>query len=75
MARIAVLTVPSPQSWIIVNALMRHFGPVTILAEERQSRLAEMRGKIRRQGIVAVLGQIGFVLLQKHLAQRGDPKG
>jgi hypothetical protein len=74
MSRIAVLTVPSPQSWIIVNALTRHFGPVTILAEERESRLAEMRSRIRRQGIIAVLGQLGFVLLQKHLARRSIPR-
>ncbi len=70
MARIAVLTVPSPQSWIIVNALMRHFGPVTMVAEERESRLARIAQRMRRQGVIAVIGQIGFVLYQKLAAPR-----
>lgn len=69
MARIAVVTVPSPQSWIIVNALMKHFGPVTIVAEERESKLTLIRRRMRRQGMVTVLGQIGFVLFQRLLAQ------
>lgn len=70
MARITVLTVPSPQSWIIITALVRHFGPVTIIAEERESKLALIRKRVRRQGVIAVLGQIGFVLFQKLLARR-----
>jgi folate-dependent phosphoribosylglycinamide formyltransferase PurN len=70
MARIVVLTVPSPQSWIIVNALTRHFGPVTIVAEERESRLALIRKRMRRQGVIAIIGQIGFVLFQKLMAGR-----
>lgn len=70
MSRIAVLTVPSPQSWIVVNALAKHFGPVTIIAEERESKLALIRKRMRRQGLVTVLGQIGFVLFQKLLARR-----
>jgi hypothetical protein len=70
MTRITVLTIPSPQSWIIVNALVQHFGPVTVLAEERKSRFNLVRKRMRRQGPVTVLGQIGFVLLQKLLAPR-----
>lgn len=70
MARIAVVTVPSPQSWIIVNALVKHFGPVAIVAEERESKLALIRRRMRRQGVVTVLGQIGFVLFQRLLASR-----
>jgi folate-dependent phosphoribosylglycinamide formyltransferase PurN len=70
MKRITVLTVPSPQSWIIINALVQHFGPVTVVAEERESSLDLIRRRMRRQGPVAVLGQIGFILLQKLLANR-----
>jgi len=68
MARITVVTVPSPQSWIIVNALAQYFGPVTIVAEERESKLDLIRKRMRRQGLVTVLGQIGFVLLQTIVA-------
>jgi methionyl-tRNA formyltransferase len=74
MPHIAVLTVPSPQSWIIVNALVERFGPVTILAEERESKLELIRKRMRRQGVIAVLGQIGFVVLQKLLARRAAPR-
>jgi folate-dependent phosphoribosylglycinamide formyltransferase PurN len=72
MSRIVVLTVPSPQSWIIVNALVQHFGPVTIVAEEREPKLDLIRKRMRRQGLVAVLGQIGFVLFQKLLGRRSQ---
>lgn len=68
MARIAVVTVPSPQSWIIVNALVERFGPIAIVAEDRESKLALIRRRMRRQGVVTVLGQIGFVLFQRLLA-------
>jgi methionyl-tRNA formyltransferase len=66
--------VPSPQSWIVINALAKHFGPVTIIAEERESKLALIRKRMRRQGLVTVLGQIGFVLFQKLLARRSSPR-
>jgi hypothetical protein len=49
---------------------MKHFGPVTVIAEELESKLDLIRKRMRRQGPVAVLGQIGFVLLQKLLAHR-----
>jgi folate-dependent phosphoribosylglycinamide formyltransferase PurN len=74
MARIVVLTVPSPQSWIIVNALVQRFGPVTILAEEREAKLDLIRKRMRRQGPVAVTGQIGFVLFQKLLGRRSQSR-
>jgi folate-dependent phosphoribosylglycinamide formyltransferase PurN len=74
MPGIAVLTVPSPQSWIVVNALVRRFGPVTIIAEERESKATLIRNRMRRQGVITVLGQIGFVLFQKLLARRAIPR-
>ncbi|MGE4248492.1 MAG: formyl transferase [Parvibaculaceae bacterium] len=72
--RIAVLTVPSPQSWIIINALVKQFGPVTIVAEQRESKLALIRKRMRRLDAVTVMGQIGFVLFQKLLARRSGPR-
>lgn len=73
-AKITVVTVPSPQSWIIINALVKQFGPVTIVAEERESKLDLIRKRMRRQGVITVLGQVGFVLLQKLLARRSEPR-
>lgn len=74
MPGIAVLTVPSPQSWIVINALVKRFGPVTIIAEERESKATLIRNRMRRQGVITVLGQIGFVLFQKLLARRAIPR-
>jgi hypothetical protein len=70
MAKIAVLTVPTPESWIIINALVERFGPVTVIAEERQGKLDLIRKRMRRLGPITVLGQIGFVLLQSLVSKR-----
>ena len=74
MPGIAVLTVPSPQSWIVINALVKRFGPVTIIAEERESKLSLVYKRMRRQGAITVLGQIGFVLFQSFLAKRSGER-
>ena len=66
-SRIVVLTVPSPHAWIVINAIVAKFGPVTIVAEDPQSRRELIRQRIRRQGPITVAGQIGFVLLRKLL--------
>ena len=66
--RIAVLTVPSPHSWIIINAVAKRFGPVDVLAEKRVDRLELIAKRIRRQGLFATLGQVGFVALQRAMA-------
>jgi folate-dependent phosphoribosylglycinamide formyltransferase PurN len=71
---IVVLTVPSPHSWTIVNAVVDRFGPVTILTEEREPKRDLIRKRMRRQGLVAVLGQIGFVLLQKLIEKRAQTR-
>lgn len=70
MPRIAVLTVPSPHAWIAINALVERFGPVHVLAEERIGRMQLIRQRARRVGLVNVLGQVGFALLQKRLDRR-----
>lgn len=74
MPRIAVVTVPTPQSWIIINALVKHFGPVTIVAEERESRFEHVDERMRRRGVLTALGQLGFILYLKGLARRVGPR-
>lgn len=68
--RIAVLTVPSPLAWIVINAIVERFGPVAVLAEGRMGRFDLVRKRLRRQGALIVLGQIGFVFLQKLMDRR-----
>ena len=68
--RIAVLTVPTPVSWSIINAVVERFGPVHVIAEEREPRLQLIRKRMKRQGVLPVLGQAGFSLLEKLMARR-----
>jgi hypothetical protein len=70
MPTIVALTNGSPHSWIIIHAVVDRFGPITILTEERESRAKLIHRRMKRQGLVAVLGQVGFLLLQRLLARR-----
>ena len=69
MPRIAVLTCPSPHAWIVINAVVAKFGLVDVLAEARQNRWDLIRWRARRQGLLAVFGQIGFAVLQMVLGR------
>lgn len=68
-SRIAVLTVPNDHSWALINALSERFGSVQVLAEQREPPLDLIRKRTRRVGLLKVLGQIGFVLLQRFTAR------
>lgn len=68
--RIAVLTCLTPHAWIAINGLVERFGPVHVLSEERQSKLALIRIRAKRQGLLTVAGQIAFVLVQKFFDRR-----
>lgn len=68
--RIAVMTVPSPHSWIAINAIVKQFGSVAVIAERRVGRGELIRRRLKRQGPVRVAGQIGYVLLQKFIDRR-----
>lgn len=67
---IAVLTVLSPHSWIAINALVKRFGPVHVITEDRMGKFDLIRKRLKRQGLLTVAGQIGFVLLQKIMDRR-----
>jgi methionyl-tRNA formyltransferase len=70
MAVIVALTNGSPHSWIILNAVVDRFGPVTVLTEDKEPRWELLRRRLKRHGRVALAGQIGFVLLQRFIAKR-----
>jgi methionyl-tRNA formyltransferase len=74
MAKIVALTNGSPHSWIVLNALVAEFGPLTVLAEDAEPKSVLIQRRMKRQGVIAVLGQIGFVLLQKIMAKRSAPR-
>jgi folate-dependent phosphoribosylglycinamide formyltransferase PurN len=71
---IVVLTCPTPHAQIVINALVERFGPVTVLTEERQSRRELIFRRMKRQGIIPVLGQIAFVMFQKLVEDRAKPR-
>ncbi|MCA9240039.1 MAG: hypothetical protein KDA37_07565, partial [Planctomycetales bacterium] len=50
-------------SRMLYHALTQRFGEVAVVQEERVSRLKLLRGRLRRQGILAVLGQVLFIML------------
>lgn len=70
MAAIVALTNGSPHSWIILNAVVERFGPITVLTEDKESRRELIRRRLKRHGPVTLAGQIGFVLLQRIIAKR-----
>jgi folate-dependent phosphoribosylglycinamide formyltransferase PurN len=74
MPGIVVLTCPTPHAWIVINALVAHFGPVTVLTEEREARGELIRRRMRRRGVIPVLGQIAFVMYQKLVEDRAKPR-
>lgn len=69
MAAIVAITNGSPHSWIIINAITERFGPITVLTEDKERRSVQIRRRIKRQGLLTVAGQIGFLLLSRLLAK------
>jgi len=74
MSRIAVLARDTPHAWIVINAVVAAFGPADVLLEEREPRLELIRKRARSQGILTVVGQIGFTLLQGMLSRYREPR-
>ncbi len=74
MARIVALTNGSPHSWVVINAIIDAHGPVTVVVEPPESKSVLIRRRMKKQGIVTVLGQIGFVLLQKLMSGRSKTR-
>src|SRR5688500_6381466 len=70
MPRIAVLTTGAPHAWVVINALVKHFGPVDVLIEAPEGRAGLLRRRIRQQCPVTVAGQVAFVILQRFIERR-----
>lgn len=69
MAAIVAITNGSPHSWIILNAITERFGPISVLTEDKEQRSVQIRRRIKRQGLLTVAGQIGFLLLSRLIAK------
>ncbi len=67
---IAVLIAGGPLAHSLVNGLLDHFGPVSVLREEPEPKLAILRRRARLVGWLEALGQAAFGLLQKLITRR-----
>ncbi|WP_026853189.1 formyl transferase [Geothrix fermentans] len=70
MPSIVALTNGSPHAWIVINAVVEHFGPITVLTEGREHRWKLARRRLKRHGPFTWAGQIAFVFLQRAIARR-----
>jgi hypothetical protein len=70
MPSIVALTNGSPHAWIVINAVVERFGPVTVLKDDKEPRWELARRRLKRHGPFTLAGQIGFVLLQRIIAKR-----
>jgi folate-dependent phosphoribosylglycinamide formyltransferase PurN len=65
-----VLIAGGPLAHILVNALIDHFGSISVLREAPESKLAIVRRRARLVGWREALGQAAFGLVQKLIAWR-----
>jgi folate-dependent phosphoribosylglycinamide formyltransferase PurN len=60
---ICVITAGGPYPWIIINALGRKFGPIDVLSEEPEPRLAFLKRRARKIGWFSTAGQFATMVL------------
>jgi phosphoribosylglycinamide formyltransferase-1 len=66
---IVILAGEGPPSWVLVNAVRRRFGPVPVIVEDKEPTGLFLRRRIRRLGVIAVAGQIAFIVLARILSR------
>lgn len=64
---IAVLSGGGPLPWIIINAVIARYGPVTVLEETPEPNTLLFRRRLKKLGAVEVAGQLAFGVLQRAL--------
>jgi len=66
-SHIVFLTSGGELYWIIANALVERFGPITIIQEEAEPKGVFLKRRIKILGRVAVIGQVAFGILAKFI--------
>jgi len=69
---VVVLTLAGSLNWIVVNGLVRHLGPVTVIQETPESKWEILRRRSRLVGLVQALGQVAFWLMQRALLRKQE---
>lgn len=69
---IVVLSGPGPLPAIIINAVIEHFGPVTVIQEDKEPTRILLRRRLKLLGFLATVGQVAFGMLLNfiHLISR-----
>jgi len=57
---VLLLAGPGPSTWIVANALAREHADLTVVVEERESRVVFLRRRVRKLGLLTVAGQVLF---------------
>jgi len=65
--RIVVLMGSGPLPWIMINSLAEHFGPLTVLEEDHESKKIFLKRRLKLLGPVKVAGQVAFGVFLKFL--------
>jgi hypothetical protein len=68
--RVVVLIAGGPLAHMLVNRLTQHFGSISVLKEDPESKFKIVRRRARLVGWRQALGQAAFGLLQKCVARR-----
>jgi hypothetical protein len=72
---VVLLAAPGNSTQVVANALRGRFGQVVVVMEQPVSRGLLLRRRIRRLGLMSVLGQVLFVLIaQPALARQARPR-
>lgn len=72
--RIVVLTAGGTNPAVVINALARHFGAVTVLEEPPESKGTILKRRIRRCGLLPALGQMATMLVSKVGKRFAEPR-
>jgi folate-dependent phosphoribosylglycinamide formyltransferase PurN len=72
--RIAVLVAGGSLAHILVNALIDHFGTISVLEETPEPRIEILRRRARLVGWREALGQAAFAIVRKLIARRSGAR-
>lgn len=73
--KIVAITAGGPYPWVIFNALSEHFGPITVIEENPESKAEMLKRRARKVGYVNTAGQLATMVasrLGKRFATKRD---
>lgn len=73
-ARLALLTIDTDVGRIAARHLAARLPDITIIVEDRVSRLSLLRGRVRRLGLMCVAGQLAFMAFNRVLIRLSQPR-